>query len=262
VILVRYQDGSASAWGIVEGDAVYRVVGSVYDEPERGALVGRLADLKLLGPAEPTKIVGYAGNFKRLMTRGGTKPLPDLSNFEPMLFLKAPTCLAGPDEPVLYPKVCTRVWHEPELCFVIKRPARNVPVEAAADYILGYTIGNDITCDNVHDRDNHLARSKSFDTWSPAGPVLVTDLDPSDLAIRLWINDQLAVDDRTSDMIWDVPRVLSEISKIMTLLPGDLVYTGVPMFVSQELRLIHPGDVMVAEIEGIGRLRSPVVAEE
>jgi len=154
------------------------------------------------------------------------------------------------------------VWHEPELCIVIKRAARRVPVADAAEYILGYTIGNDVTCDNVQGRDNHLARSKSFDTWSPAGPVLVTDLDTRDLAIRLWVNGQIAVDERTSDMIWDVPRVLSEISDVMTLLPGDLVYTGVPMFVSQELRIIKPGDVMEMEIEGIGRMKNPVVAED
>lgn len=262
MILVRFQDGAAPAWGIAAGDLVRRVVGSIYENPRAGDPVGRLADLKLLAPAEPTKIVGYAGNYKRLMTRGGTRPLPDLSDFEPMLFLKSPTSLAGPDEPVIYPRVCNRVWHEPELCFVIGKPARRVSVAEAADYILGYTIGNDITCENVQGRDNHLARSKAFDTWSPAGPVLVTDLDTRDLAIKLWVNGQLAVDERTSDMIWDVPTVLSEISKVMTLLPGDLVYTGVPMFISQELRLIKPGDVMEMEIEGIGRMKNPVIAEE
>ncbi|HVC32020.1 MAG TPA: fumarylacetoacetate hydrolase family protein [Chloroflexota bacterium] len=262
VILVRFRDGSASAWGIVENGAVFRVIGSIYENPRSGDRVGVLSDLTLLAPAEPTKIVGYAGNYQRLMTRGGTRPLPDLSDFEPMLFLKSPTCLAGPDEPVIYPRVCTRVWHEPELCFVVKRPARYVSVADAPSYVLGYTIGNDVTADNVHGRDNHLARSKSFDTWSPAGPVLVTDLDPRDLSIKLWVNGQLAVDERTSDMIWDVPRVLSEISKVMTLLPGDLVYTGVPMFITQELRIVKPGDVMEMEIEGIGRMKNPVVAEE
>lgn len=262
MILVRFPSRDAAAWGIVDDGVVYRAEGTVYDNPRRGDRVGRLADLKLLAPAEPTKIVGYAGNYRRLMTRGGTRPLPDLTDFEPMLFLKSPTCLAGPDDAVVYPRVCTRVWHEPELCFVMKRIARRVPVAEAAEYILGYTIGNDVTCDNVQGRDNHLARSKSFDTWSPAGPVLVTDLDTRDLAIKLWVNGQIAVDERTSDMIWDVPTVLSEISNVMTLLPGDLVYTGVPMFVSQELRIIKPGDVMEMEIEGIGRMKNPVVAEE
>ncbi|SRR5579883_2818759 len=262
MILVRYLGPGGAAWGVVDAGVVYRVEGSVYEDPHPGTRIAPLGDLKLLAPAEPTKIVGYAGNYKRLMTRGGARPLPDLTDFEPMLFLKSPTCLAGPDDAVIYPRVCTRVWHEPELCFVVKRTARRVPVTAAADYILGYTIGNDVTCDNVQGRDNHLARSKSFDTWSPAGPVLVTDLDTRDLAIRLWVNGQLAVDERTSDMIWDVPRILSEISQVMTLLPGDLVYTGVPMFVSQELRIIKPGDVMEMEIEGIGRMKNPVVAED
>lgn len=262
MILAQFQSGNATAWGIVDDGVVYRADGSVYENPRRGDRIGRLGDVKLLAPAEPTKIVGYAGNYKRLMTRGGTRPLPDLTDFEPMLFLKSPTCLVGPDDAVIYPRVCTRVWHEPELCIVIKRAARRIPVADATQYILGYTIGNDVTCDNVQGRDNHLARSKSFDTWSPAGPVLVTDLDTRDLAIKLWVNGQLAVDERTSDMIWDVPRVLSEISNVMTLLPGDLVFTGVPMFVSQELRIIKPGDVMEMEIEGIGRMKNPVVAED
>lgn len=262
MILTHCEGPKEPAWGIVEGEDVYEVSGSIYENPTRGARVGKLGSLTLLAPCEPTKIVGYAGNYKRLMTRDGTRPEPSWDGFEPMLFLKAPTCLAGPGDAVIYPKVCSRVWHEPELCFVIKRPARNVSVTQADDYILGYTAGNDITCDNVHERDNHLARSKSFDTWSPAGPVLVTDLDTHDLAIKLWVNGQIAVDERTSDMVWDCARILSEISRVMTLLPGDLIFTGVPMFVSQELRLIKPGDVMDIEIEGIGRLSNPVVAEE
>lgn len=258
--LARFIHDGRPTWGILEGDDLLLAEGSIAENPRRGPRVGRLGDVKLLAPCEPTKIVGYAGNFKRLMTRGGTRPLPDPATFEPMLFLKSSTCVVGPDEPLLLPiGIVGRVWHEPELCFVVKREARNVSVADAPSYILGYTIGNDVTADNVHERDNHLARSKSFDTWAPTGPILVTDLDTRDLRIRLWLNGQLAVDDRTSDRFWDDARVLSEISRIMTLLPGDLVMTGVPLPVSYDLRYIKPGDVMDIEIEGIGKLRTPVI---
>lgn len=259
--LVRFLHQGQPAWGIVEGEEVYLVEGSVYEAPTRGPRVGPLARLKLLAPAEPTKIVAYAGNYKRLITRDG-RPLPDLATYEPLLFLKAPTCLIGPEEPVVYPAIATRVQHEPELAFVVKKRARHVPLAEARDYILGFTIANDVTAENVHGRDIHLARSKSFDTFCPCGPFLETDLDTRDLRITLWLNGEVAVDDRTSDRIWDDVRILHEASKIMTLLPGDLVLTGVPMYRSWETRRIKPGDVMEIAIEGLGRLRNPVVAEE
>jgi 2-keto-4-pentenoate hydratase/2-oxohepta-3-ene-1,7-dioic acid hydratase in catechol pathway len=260
VRIARFQHQGRPRWGIVEDGDVYLADGSIYESPSKGERVGPLDSVTLLAPAEPSKLVCYAGNYKKLISRDG-RPLPDLTTFEPMLFLKSPTCVVGPGDDVVYPSMCEWVQHEVEICFVVKRRARNVSVEDAPGYILGYTCGNDITAANVHGRDHHLARSKSFDTFAPIGPTLVTDLRTDDLALRLWHNGELVVEDRTSDRVWNDAQVLSHASRVMTLEVGDVVMTGTPNLTYSDNRRVRPGDRMEIEIEGIGRLANQVAAD-
>jgi 2-keto-4-pentenoate hydratase/2-oxohepta-3-ene-1,7-dioic acid hydratase in catechol pathway len=169
---------------------------------------------------------------------------------EPILFLKASNTVIGHGEGILYPKQSRRVDYEVELAVVIGKEAKNVSIEEAQTFILGYTCGLDITARDLQAKDGQWTRSKNFDTFCPLGPWVETDLDPSDLGICLRLNDVTRQSSRTSQMIFDVPYLLSFISEVMTLYPGDVILTGTPPGVGE----IKPGDLIEAEIEGIGKL--------
>lgn len=249
--LVRYLKGGAGSWGIVEGDTVYGVVGSVYEDPKKGSAVGKLSSLKLLAPCEPKKIVGAAMNYHSLLKDHGTK-VP----VEPVIFLKAPTSVIATEEGIVIPAFCEPVIQEAEIGVVIKKKGRDIPPAKVGDYILGYTCFNDLTGVNVEGRDNHLARSKSLDTFCPIGPAVVTDLDPTKVRVLCRINGKKNQDYPVSDIVMDIPHTISLMSKIMTLEPGDALTMGTS---SGALR-VKPGDVVEIEIPEIGILRNPVVA--
>jgi len=150
------------------------------------------------------------------------------------------------------------VDYEGELAVVIGQRARNVPPQKAHDFILGYTCANDVTARDLQRRDNQWTRAKGFDTFSPLGPYIVTDLDPAHLAIRSRVNGELRQDGSTADMVFGVAELIAYISQVMTLEPGDVILTGTPSGVGP----LQPGDVVEVEIEGIGTLRNPVVSQE
>ena len=170
---------------------------------------------------------------------------------EPVLFTKAAHTVIGPDAAVIYPPQTKELFYEAELCIVIKKKMKDVSPEEAHNYILGYTCANDVTARDLQLREGQWLRSKSFDTFCPLGPWLETELDPEDLAIKLYLNGKLKQDARTSDMVYNPYEILSYISQSMTLDAGDLVLTGTP-FGTGEMQI---GDEVVVEIEGIGRQR-------
>ena len=173
----------------------------------------------------------------------------------PKIFLKPPSALIGTGDAIVLPPGTERVDHEAELGVVIGQKMTRVSVADALDYVAGYTAVNDVTARDFQRADGVFARAKGFDTFCPAGPVIVTDIDPLNTRVRCFVDGQLRQDGNTSDMIFDVPTLLSFVSHVMTLNPGDLLTTGTPMGVGP----LHAGQTVVVEVESIGRLENPVI---
>ena len=221
---------------------------------------------KLLAPIAPTQILCIGLNYKRHAAEAGMQVPPD-----PVLFVKGPNALQNPGDPIELPRhlESTEVDYECELAVVIGRPAKNVPREHALEYVAGYTCANDVSS-----RDWQIARGggqwgrgKFFDTFAPLGPCLVTPAsipDPGKLAIRTELNGEVVQDSHTSDMIHDVPSLISFLSGSTTLVPGTVILTGTPEGVGMAQnppRWLRPGDEVTIEIEHIGRLTNPVIEE-
>lgn len=213
-----------------------------------------LATVRLLAPVTPSKIVAAALNYLEFVQDLKTEPPK-----EPLLFLKPSTAVIGPNDAIVYPRQTQELFFEGELAIVIARRACRVPLFEARRYVLGYTCMNDVTAADLQSRDREFTRSKSFDTFAPLGPVIETAIEnPDDLALTTKHNGVLRQNTRTSNLIFKCDFLVSFISHIMTLLPGDVISTGTPPGVGQ----IKPGDVIEIELEGIGRLTNTVAAME
>ncbi len=202
-------------------------------------------------PLRPGKIVAVGLNYRPHIVEMGL-PLPG----EPLLFLKAVSSLLPAGEPIVLPPESSQVEHEGELAVVIGRACRKVSPGDAPAFILGYTIANDVTARDLQKKDGQWARAKSFDTFCPAGPEVVPGLDPSDLALETRVNGELRQSARTSEMLFPPAVLVAAISRVMTLLPGDLILTGTPGGVGP----LRDGDTVEVAIERIGALRNPVRA--
>jgi 2-keto-4-pentenoate hydratase/2-oxohepta-3-ene-1,7-dioic acid hydratase in catechol pathway len=249
----RFLWHNAIETGIVDGDNIIALVG---DMPLRAPArpLARLDQVKLLPPCEPNTIVCIGRNYREHAAETGSE-VPS----EPLIFLKPTTSLIAHGDAIVYPTwVSSHVDHEGELAVVIGRTCRRVREDEALDYVLGYTIANDVTARDLQRKDGQWSRAKGFDTFCPLGPVLVEDIDPTDLAIETRVNGVVKQHARTSDLIFPIPRLISHISDVMTLHHGDVILTGTPAGISP----MQPGDVVEVEIEGIGVLRNPLVAGE
>ena len=204
-------------------------------------------------PCAPTKIVGVGLNYRAHALEMG-KPLPA----EPLLFLKPPSAVVGSGTPIVLPRGYERIDFEGELGVVIGRRARDVPLASALDYVVGFTCALDITVRDLQKRDVQYTRAKGFDTFCPLGPVIARGLDPSRLRLVTRLNGAVRQDSSTADLIFPVPALVSFISAVMTLEPGDVISSGTPPGVGP----LSPGDVVEVEIEGIGVLRNPVVGAQ
>jgi 2-keto-4-pentenoate hydratase/2-oxohepta-3-ene-1,7-dioic acid hydratase in catechol pathway len=204
-----------------------------------------------LGPCAPGKIVGVGRNY-RAHAAELDHPIPA----EPLLFLKPPSAISGHGAVIRLPEVSRRVDYEGELGVVIGRAASRVPEATALDHVIGFTCVNDVTARDLQKLDVQFTRAKGFDTFCPVGPCLATGLDPGGLRIETWVNGARRQSAPVSSMIFGVARLVSYISHIMTLHPGDLIATGTPEGVGP----LHPGDEVVVGIDGIGRLRNRVEA--
>jgi 2-keto-4-pentenoate hydratase/2-oxohepta-3-ene-1,7-dioic acid hydratase in catechol pathway len=210
----------------------------------------RLADVRLLAPVLPSKVVGVERTY------GGQEYG---SGQGPVLFLKPSTAVAGPDDPISYPvKLTSRVDFEGELAIVIGRLCREVPPERAKDVIFGYACANDVTARDLQEIDGQWDRAKAFDSFCPLGPWIETDADPADLALTTRVNGAVRQRARTSQLRYDVPALIALISEVMTLVPGDVLLTGTPVG-SGPLEI---GDEVAVTIEEIGTLTSKVVSRD
>lgn len=250
--LTRFLKNDQPCYGLIEGEAVYAVEGSIFDEFRRAEKVAKLTEVRLLAPCRPTKILAVGLNYRTHAAEAGY----DVPS-EPLVFSKPPSSVIGPLEPIVYPVLSQQVDYEGELAVVIGQRARNVPSQKAADFVLGYTCGNDVTARDLQRPDNQWTRAKGFDTFCPLGPCIVTDLDPAHLAVRTRVNGEIRQDGSTADMVFGVAELIATISQVMTLEPGDVILTGTPSGVGP----LQPGDVVEVEIEGIGTLRNPVVSQ-
>jgi 2-keto-4-pentenoate hydratase/2-oxohepta-3-ene-1,7-dioic acid hydratase in catechol pathway len=213
-----------------------------------------------MAPVEPSKIIGIGTNYRAHATEMG-KPIPK----EPLLFLKPPSSVIGPDAAIVRPNGYERTDFEGELGVVMGKRARKVTAKDALTYVFGYTVVNDVTVRDLQKRDVQFTRAKGFDTFCPIGPAVIgadardgSSIDPGKLAIRTRVNGDLKQDSSTADLIFDVPTIISFVSHVMTLEPGDVISTGTPPGVGP----IQPGDRVEIEIENIGVLANPVVEPE
>ncbi|MFI5322362.1 MAG: fumarylacetoacetate hydrolase family protein [Thermodesulfobacteriota bacterium] len=207
-------------------------------------------EIKLLPPVVPTKIVAVGLNYKNHAKEMG-RELPE----EPRLFIKPSTSIIGPGEKIIYPAhMSSHVDYEGELALVIGKTARHVEEAEALNYVLGFTCLNDITARDLQAKDIQFTRAKGFDTFAPVGPVIETVLDPSDLEISTYVNGERKQHSSTKNLLFSVPKLVSFISKVMTLLPGDIISTGTPAGVGP----LKSGDKVKVEIEGIGVLSNYV----
>jgi len=249
VILLRFHHQAQVDWGILLDDTVYTLRGDLYGSPQAGRPVAPLDQVRLLAPAVPTKVVAVGRNYAEHAAEFGNPPPP-----EPLLFLKPPSAVIGPGEAIVLPRLSQHVDHEAELAVIIGRPARHVRREDALDYVLGYTCANDVTARDLQARDGQWTRAKSFDTFCPLGPWVVAGIDPRDLAVEAFVNGERRQASRTSDLIFGPRELVSFVSGIMTLEPGDVVLTGTPAGVGP----LAAGDAVEIRIEGIGSLVNPV----
>lgn len=204
--------------------------------------------VELLAPCLPSKIVCIGLNYREHAQELKMR-LPE----EPILFLKPPSAVLDPGKEIIYPGSSARVDYEGELAVVIGKRCKNIAAKDFADYVLGYTCFNDVTARDLQQKDGQWTRAKSFDTFAPFGPC-IGKIDPADADIRTRVNGRVLQNSNTSDLIFDVPRLIEFISGVMTLMPGDLIATGTPPGVGP----LQKGDVVEVEIEGIGVLKNSV----
>jgi len=245
--LIRCSGNGRVFFGVLDGEIVREIKGGkeISDEEQK------LSELKILPPCYPSKIVAVGLNY-RDHAKEMKLPMPE----EPVLFIKPSTSIIAHEEEIIYPSMSKRVDYEAELGVVIKKRAKGITEKEAPDYILGYTCFNDVTARDLQKQDGQYTRSKGFDTFAPLGPYIETNVDPGQLRVEAYLNGERKQSSDTKKLIFSVFHLVSFISHIMTLLPGDVIATGTPSGVGP----MSVGDTIEVKIEGIGTLKNRVVA--
>jgi 2-keto-4-pentenoate hydratase/2-oxohepta-3-ene-1,7-dioic acid hydratase in catechol pathway len=247
---IRFHSLSGTAYGILEGDLIRELSGGLFDGPTETGVTVRLADVKLLYPCEPGKIMAVGLNYGSHL---GNRPRPA----HPEMFYKPVTALQSPERPIVIPRDATDLHYEGELVIVIGKRGRQVSRDEAREAIFGVTCGNDVSERNWQHgpgKDLQWWRAKGCDTFAPLGPAIVTGLDYGKLALQTRLNGEVVQSQTTADLIFDCAAIVEWVSGWVTLMPGDLIYTGTP----GTTRRLSAGDGVEVEIEGIGVLRNPV----
>jgi len=249
--IYRYKYKDKTTYGVLKEELLYPVVGSIYRKFELKRKGVPISDVFLLPPVKPSKIVAIGRNYRDHAAEMG-KPLPK----EPLIFLKPPSALVGPNAIIIYPDMSKRVDYEGELAVIIPKKARllteNENVQA---FILGYSCFNDVTARDLQRKDVQFTRGKSFDTFAAVGPCIATDIEPSALRLKTFLNGKLKQSGNTKNLIFPIAYLVRFISKVMTLNPGDIIATGTPSGIGPMV----PGDRVDVQIEGIGVLSNKVL---
>ncbi|MEZ4522968.1 MAG: fumarylacetoacetate hydrolase family protein [Thermomicrobiales bacterium] len=252
VRVVRFLHAEGPKYGAVDpGGSVRSIHGSPFSEDHSlGDVIGQIDDLELLAPCEPTKIICIGRNYaSAVRARGSDLPT------SPVAFLKTPNSVVGPDANVIRPAGVDEFVYEGELTVIIGERASHVDADDAWDHIFGYTCGNDMTVRDWQATDAHWTRAKASDTLCPLGPWIETEVDPTDLSLKAWVNGELQQDGRTNDLIFSIPSIIEYLTQTITLEPGDAILTGTPL----GAQALVDGDVVEVEIEGIGKLRNTII---
>ena len=249
-IFARFEHDGRTAFGTVEKGEIHELRGALFDVPEFSGRRLALHGVNLLAPCIPPKILAVGLNYKSHL---GERKTPE----NPEIFYKPVSSLQNPEGPIRIPEDAINTHFEGELVVVIGKTVRNASREEAAEAVFGVTCGNDVSDRNWQSgagKDVQWWRSKGCDTFRPLGPVIVTGLDYSNLELTTRVNGEVMQHQRTSDLIFDIPEVVRFISRYLTLVQGDVIFTGTP----GNTQRMKPGDVVEVEIEGIGILRNPV----
>ncbi len=242
----RYAVTSQGAYRLVEGDGMT----GLDERAAAAAKTGReVQPARFLSPVSPSKIVAIGLNYKDHAAEMN-KPLPA----EPLMFMKPSTAVIGPGDAIRIPPDVGEVHYEAELGVVIGKRASRVPVEAALDHVLGLTCLIDVTARELQRKEIQYTRAKGFDTFAPIGPCIAIGLDPAALDVEGWLNGKRTQASNTRQLIFSVPQIIAFVSRVMTLLPGDVIATGTPSGVGP----LKSGDTFTVKIEGIGELSNPV----
>jgi len=250
---IRYQNkNEAPRLGWVLEDKVGPVEGDLFGEFRRLEATMDLAKVRLLAPILPGKIICIGRNYAA-HAKEQKAEVPEY----PLIFFKPPSCVIGPGEAIVLPPQSQRVEHEAELVVVIGKRGRWISTANAQAYVFGYTVGNDVTARDLQNKDGQWTRAKGFDTFGAIGPWIETELDPADSLVTCHVNGEMHQMASTRDMVFDISQLIAYISSIMTIEPGDLIFTGTPSGVGP----LRPGDIVEVKVDGIGSLHNPVIAE-
>ena len=254
--IARYRHDGEVRYGVLENDVLHRIGGAPWQSLERTGASDRLDAVSLLCPVDEPRIFGVGLNYVAHIQESGAKT-PKI----PLLFIKPSTSAIGPGEPIVYPREGKNVHFEAELAVVIGRAGRRIPPSQALDHVLGYTCANDVServIQTAEMAQGALLMGKGYDGFCPIGPYISTGLDPSNLHVGAKVNGEERQSSSTSDLLFSVRDLVAYLSTAMTLRPGDVIITGTPSGVGP----ILPGDVVEIEVEGVGVLSNPVVAEQ
>jgi 2-keto-4-pentenoate hydratase/2-oxohepta-3-ene-1,7-dioic acid hydratase in catechol pathway len=244
---VRFESQGVISYGLAEDTIIYRIEGDIFGEYKVTEEQYKLSDVKLLAPCMPSKIVAVGINYRDHATEMSHE-LPEA----PLIFIKPSTAVIGPEDTIIRPDMSQRVDYEAELALVIGKQAKNVAPEEAFQYVLGATCLNDVTARDLQSKDGQWTRAKSFDTFAPMGPYIVTGVDYNNIDIELVLNGETKQKSNTSFFINKAHEVVSYISRIMTLNPGDVIATGTPSGIGP----MSKGDVVEVRLQGIGILKN------
>jgi 2-keto-4-pentenoate hydratase/2-oxohepta-3-ene-1,7-dioic acid hydratase in catechol pathway len=246
---IRYSAAEKTAYGILEEQTVRELHGNIFTGAEPTGKTLGLSDVKLLAPCEPPKVVAVGRNYQSHIAGRNIEPPK-----EPGLFWKPASCIIGTEEDIVLPPGANNVHYEAELVIVMGKKAKNVAATDAANYIFGITAGNDVSERDWQKNDLQWFRAKGSDTFGALGPCIVQGFDYNDLLVQSRLNGEVVQSQRTKDLIFSIDTVVSYLTQFVTLVPGDIIYTGTP----GNTKPMRPGDIIEVEVEGVGILRNRI----
>lgn len=247
----RFEVNSTVHTGVINDEAIKEIKGDIFGDWEYTGQVFSNSEVKLLAPLVPNQIIGIGANYV-----SAKADLPESLPEIPVFFFKPVSSVIGPEDNIVIPEGIEKIKFESELAVVIGKEAKNVPESEVLDYVFGYTVGNDVTAPQFFHSDGHWTVGKSFDTFTPLGPVIETELDPFGVKVEAKLNGQEKQNSSTELMIIPIRKMISYLTNVMTLKPGDVILTGSPV----GAEMVGSGDVIECEIKEIGTLRNPFAA--